>query len=155
MALDRDQINQKLAQLEDYLKQLAQLKSEPKSSFTESSLVELAAERGIYKACQQTIDIAQSLNAELGFGPPRFYRDLFTQLGKKGVISKKLQLKLEKMAGLRNKLAHEYAKVNPEEIYQIITQDYQDLIDFSRTVARYLKTLPKQAADIVNRNQHH
>jgi uncharacterized protein YutE (UPF0331/DUF86 family) len=101
-------------------------------------MVEAAAERLIYKACQQVIDIAQTIFADLGFGPPRFYRDLFTQLGQKKVITAQLQVKLEKMARLRNKLAHEYAKVNPEEIYRIVADDYQDLVEFSQTVAKYL-----------------
>ena len=109
MPLNKDEINQKLAQLEEYLRQIRQLKDKPKSEFTENSLIEAAAERQVYKACQQVIDIAQSLNAELSFGPPRFYRDLFTKLGTKKIISPALQKKLEKMAGLRNKLAHEYA----------------------------------------------
>ncbi len=142
MPLNKDEINQKLAQLEEYLKQIRQLQDKPKSEFSESSLIEAAAERQVYKACQQVIDIAQSLNAELGFGPPRFYRDLFTKLGAKKIISPALQKKLEKMAGLRNKLAHEYAKVDPEEIYQVVTQNYRDLIEFSRAVAKYLQRNP-------------
>lgn len=144
MPLDKDQINQKLAKLEEYLKQLSRLKDKPKSEFTEQSLIEAAAEREVYKACQQVIDIAQTINADLGFGPPRFYRDLFTQLGQKKVISTKLQVKLEKMAGLRNKLAHEYAQVKPEEIYRVVTEDYQDLIEFSQAVVKYLLLLNSQ-----------
>ncbi|OGD56931.1 hypothetical protein A3I57_03300 [Candidatus Beckwithbacteria bacterium RIFCSPLOWO2_02_FULL_47_23] len=142
MPLDQDQINQKLAQLEEYLKQLGELKDKPRGDFTEKSMIEAAAEREVYKVCQQVIDIAQTINADLGFGPPRFYRDLFTRLGDKKIISKGLQVKLEKMAGLRNKLAHEYAKVNPEEIYRVVTRDYQDLIEFSEAVAKYIKKSP-------------
>lgn len=139
MPLDRDQINQKLAQLEEYIRQFRELKDKPQSEYTEQSMVEAAAERQIYKACQQVIDIAQTISADLGFGPPRFYRDLFTQLGRKKIIDADLQVKLEKMAGLRNKLAHEYAKVSPNEIYRVVTEDYQDLVQFSRSIATYLK----------------
>src|SRR3989338_1845721 len=105
MPLDKDQINQKLAQLEEYLKQIKELQKLSLSEFNEQSMVEAASEREIYKACQQVIDIAQTICADLGFGPPRFYRDLFTQLGQKKVISSELQVKLERMTGLRNKLA--------------------------------------------------
>lgn len=136
MPLDKDQINQKLAQLEEYLQQIRTLKDKPKSEFTGSSLIEAAAERIVYKACQQVIDIAQSVCVDLGFGPPRFYRDLFIQLGQKKIIPAELQQKLEKMAGLRNKLAHEYAVVKPEEIFQVVSQDYQDLIEFAEIIAK-------------------
>lgn len=139
MPLDIDGLNQKLAQLEGYIVQIKDFGQKPEAEFTSASLVEAAAERIIYKAAQTAIDIAQSINSELGFGPPRFYRDLFIQLGERGVISSELQTKLELMAGLRNKLAHEYARVDPKQIYQVAKQDYQDLIEFARQIASYLQ----------------
>lgn len=139
MQLDKDQIGQKLAQLEEYVSQIKKYGQEPESEFTADSMVEAAAERTIYKAAQQAIDIAQSISSGLGFGPPRFYRDLFIQLGQRGVISKELEPKLVAMAGLRNKLAHEYAVINPKEIYQAAKQDYRDLIEFAKQVASYMQ----------------
>lgn len=141
MPLDKDQINQKLAQLEEYISQIKGYGQRPETEFTDNSMIEAAAERVIYKAAQQAIDIAQSISSSLGFGPPRFYRDLFTQLGNRKVISKELEPKLEAMSGLRNKLAHEYAKVKPKEIYQVAKQDYQDLIEFAKQISSYLKSV--------------
>ncbi|MBI5356936.1 DUF86 domain-containing protein [Candidatus Collierbacteria bacterium] len=105
MPLDIDQINQKLAQLEEYVSKIKKYGQNPKTDFLPDSMVEAATERIVYKAAQQVIDVAQSISSSLGFGPPRFYRDLFIQLGEHGVISKELQTKLEAMVGLRNKLA--------------------------------------------------
>lgn len=139
MPLDIDQINQKLAQLEEYVSKIKKYGQNPKTDFLPDSMVEAATERIVYKAAQQVIDVAQSISSSLGFGPPRFYRDLFIQLGEHGVISKELQTKLEAMVGLRNKLAHEYARVKPEEIYQVAQQDYQDLIEFAKQVSFYLQ----------------
>jgi uncharacterized protein YutE (UPF0331/DUF86 family) len=127
MAFDKDQISQKLAQLEEYISKIRKYGQSPESEFTADSMVEAAAERAIY--------------SDLGFGPPRFYRDLFVQLGQHGVISQELQPKLEAMAGLRNKLAHEYAVIKPKEIYQVAKQDYQDLIEFAKQISSYLKNL--------------
>lgn len=139
MPLDKDQINQKLAQLEEYISQIKKYGQKPESEFTADSMMEAAAERIIYKAAQQVIDIAQSIGSSLGFGPPRFYRDLFIQLGKQKVISGELEPKMIAMAGLRNKLAHEYAVINPKEIYRVAKQDYQDLIEFAKQISSYLK----------------
>jgi len=139
MPLDKDQISQKLAQLEEYISKIKKYGQSPESEFTADSMAEAAAERVIYKAAQQVIDIAQSISSSLGFGPPRFYRDLFIQLGENGIISKELQTKLEAMAGLRNKLAHEYAVIKPKEIYQVAKQDYQDLVEFAKQVSSYLQ----------------
>ena len=139
MPLDKDQISQKLAQLEEYISKIKKYGQSPESEFTADSMAEAAAERVIYKAAQQVIDIAQSISSSLGFGPPRFYRDIFIQLGENGIISKELQTKLEAMAGLRNKLAHEYAVIKPKEIYQVAKQDYQDLVEFAKQVSSYLQ----------------
>lgn len=144
MPLDIDEVNQKLAQLEEYIAQIRDFGQKPETEFTPTSLVEAAAERIVYKAAQTAIDIAQSINSELGFGPPRFYRDLFIQLGEHGVISKDLQAKLELMAGLRNKLAHEYARVDPKQIYQVAKQDYQDLVEFAKQVFSYLQKISRK-----------
>jgi uncharacterized protein YutE (UPF0331/DUF86 family) len=127
MAFDKDQISQKLAQLEEYISKIRKYGQSPESEFTADSMVEAAAERAIY--------------SDLGFGPPRFYRDLFVQLGQHGVISQELQPKLEAMAGLRNKLAHEYAVIKPKEIYQVAKQDYQDLIEFAKQISSYIMNL--------------
>lgn len=48
MQLDRDQINQKLAQLEEYVSQIKKYGQKPESEFTADSMVEAAAERVIY-----------------------------------------------------------------------------------------------------------
>src|SRR3990167_2572615 len=120
MPLDKDRVKQGLAQLEEYVRQLRELKDEPESKYTAMSMTEAAAERMVYKAMQAALDVAGVVAASLGFGAPKFYRDLFVQLGDKGVISLGLQAKLEAMTGMRNKLAHEYAKVDPKQIYQVV-----------------------------------
>lgn len=140
MPLDKDRVNQKLSQLEEYIRQLRTLKDRPESEYTENSLTEAAAERMVYKAVQAGLDVAQQIAASLGFGPPRYYRDLFTQLGQHEIILPELQAKLEDMAGMRNKLAHEYAKVEPKQIYQVVQEDYQDLIELAKAVAKYMET---------------
>jgi len=85
MPLDQDQINQKLAQLEEYLKQLGELKDKPRGDFTEKSMIEAAAEREVYKVCQQVIDIAQTINADWVLA-----RRGFTGIYLPGLVIKKL-----------------------------------------------------------------
>ena len=142
MPLDKDRVKQGLAQLEEYVRQLRELEDKPESEYTAMSVTEAAAERMVYKAMQAALDVAGVVAASLGFGAPKFYRDLFVQLGDKGIITRELQTRLEAMTGMRNKLAHEYAKIDPQQIYQVVQKDYQDLIEFAQAVVKYIETQP-------------
>ena len=138
MPVNRDKLNQQIAQLEQYVKDLRSLGSEDKSSFTKDSAVEAAAERRVYKAVQSALDVGQIVISGYGFGVPAHYRDVFVKLGKNKVIIKELQSKLEKMAGMRNVLAHGYTEIDPDQIYQVVKKDYQDLVEFIEAVNRFI-----------------
>jgi len=57
------------------------------------------------------------------------------ELGKRGIIDQKFaEDKLVEMAGYRNRLVHFYEEITPKELYQIITQDLNDLEIFARSV---------------------
>jgi len=44
------------------------------------------------------------------------------------------------MAGYRNRLVHEYAKITPEEIHKIIQERLDDFALFSTYILNYLET---------------
>lgn len=149
MPLDIDRVNQLLAQLERYIQDLGRLKDKPESEFNLESDTEAIAERRTYKAIQAALDIGQHIISSQALGVPRFYRDVFSVLGQRGVISAELQAKLEKMAGTRNILAHEYAQIKPEIIYEIVQKDYQDLIKFAEAVSDFIREKNEKSADNV------
>ncbi|OGV97241.1 hypothetical protein A2W24_04420 [Microgenomates group bacterium RBG_16_45_19] len=131
-------VTNQLAQLENYIKDLDGLRNKSDSDFTPNSDVEVLAERRVYKAIQAALDLAITVNNQLGLGVPPTYRDVFINLQNKGVIDQQSSERMQLMAGMRNIIAHEYARIDPKKILQVIRYDYQDLVKFAGQVNDFL-----------------
>lgn len=134
MATDKAYLKTKLAQLEEYVAEVRELRGEPKTAFAKASRLEAAAERRLEKAIQCAIDIASYIVSRNALGNPTHYRDLFLFLGRAEILPPLLVERLEKMAGFRNILIHEYEEVDENRVYQAVHQDIDDLVAFAKTV---------------------
>lgn len=134
----KEKLDQKFAQLEEYIQKVKALRKYSKSEFNEESLIEAAAERRLYKVVQCVLDIAQIIVSNFALGEPKHYKDLFTKLGAKKIIDSELQKRLEKMAGFRNVLAHEYTYVKPKKVYQYVHKGMDDLVKFVKEIKKFV-----------------
>lgn len=89
-----------------------------------------SAERNVQIAIQAVIDIGNHIVADMDFGTPKDYKDIFHLLAHAGVISKPLSEKLISMTGLRNVLVHDYLEVDLRLIYRIISTELGDFEEF-------------------------
>lgn len=144
MAADKAYLKTKLAQLEGYVAEVVELRGEPKAAFVKTSMLEAAAERRLEKAIQCAIDIASYIVSRNALGNPAHYRDLFLFLGRAEILPPLLVKRLEKMAGFRNILIHEYEEVDENRVYQAVHQDIDDLVAFARAVYETLVTETSQ-----------
>lgn len=142
MPVDKQILQQKLGQLEEYINDVKKLRARPESEFVERSDTEVLAERHIEKACQASLDIANHLVAEQGLGQPTMYRDLGYILAKANIITKDMAVKLEKIAKFRNRLVHEYAHLDPKIIFQIVHYDIDDLVEFANQIHKFISNQP-------------
>lgn len=134
MEVDKAYLKTKLAQLEVYITEVRELRSEPKTAFAKTSRLEAAAERRLEKAIQCAIDIASYIVSRNALGNPTQYRDLFLFLGRADILPPLLVERLEKMAGFRNILIHEYEEIEEDRVYQAVHEDIDDLVAFAKAV---------------------
>lgn len=146
MAIDKTYLKTKLAQLEGYIAEVRELRSEPKTAFAKTSLLEAAAERRLEKAIQCAIDVASYIVSRNALGNPTHYRDLFLFLGRAKVLPSFLVDRLEKMAGFRNILIHEYEEIDEQRVYQAIHEDVDDLVAFAKAIYEKLVRETKDAS---------
>lgn len=140
MVIDKKLLDEKILQLEEYIQNIHDLRGKPKAEFTKGHLISDAAERRLEKAIQTAIDIAAHIVSSEALGKPTQYKDFFFYLGKAGIIDSFLTQRLEKMAGFRNLLIHEYAEIDPERVYKAVHQDIDDLIRFASDIKKkYIK----------------
>jgi uncharacterized protein YutE (UPF0331/DUF86 family) len=70
-------------------------------------------------------------------GDPKSYSECIELLKKFEYISEELAEKLIKMVGLRNLLAHEYIKIDPQKLLNYL-QNLGDFYEFIKSVVEYL-----------------
>jgi len=136
MAIDKTLLSQKLAQLEEYIQDVNALKNKPREEYIRRHPTEDLAERRLEKAVQCAIDIASYIVTREAMGNPGQYRDLFHFLGREGITDAALTERLEKMAGFRNILIHEYSYIEEELVYDAVQKGINDLILFSQAIKK-------------------
>lgn len=93
-------------------------------------------------AVQACADVASHLIADAGWPAARSLAEAFERLVEHEVTSSATGEQLERAVGLRNVVAHGYARVSVAMIHEAATEGVRDLEAFAHDVAVYLQTLP-------------
>lgn len=86
------------------------------------------AEHHLRRALQSLLDLGRHIVVKSGWGNPANYREVFDLLEKGGVVDKNFRLRVQGMAGYRNRLVHEYAEVTQDEMWWILQNQLDDLL---------------------------
>jgi uncharacterized protein YutE (UPF0331/DUF86 family) len=133
---DAELIAKKLAQVETYLTELAELGDAER---LESDLVQRRfVERTLQMAVQAALDAASHVVSDDRLGEPASNRELFELLARAGWLPDDLAHRLGAMAGFRYLLVHDYAAVDLDVVRQVMATHTQDLLDFVAVVRRRL-----------------
>lgn len=77
------------------------------------------------------------LISELGLRKPEEYREAIEILGEAGVLPQEFAGYFSPIAGFRNILEHEYARIDLAEVYRHLQHDLNDFERFAQYVIRY------------------
>ncbi len=136
--IDEKLILTKLKELEERLSLLENLSRHEFAVFKKNTEKQWAAERGLQVAVQIVIDIASHILAEKGEAGIEDYSAVIERLGKIGVIPKGFAAEIKGMAGFRNILVHEYAKVDIEKVYDMLKNRLSDFKRFAGYINKHL-----------------
>lgn len=136
--MDRERILTRLAQLDQYLKDLHGIAP---ATFDEYRRVEKkrACERLAQIAVEAAFDTCALLVRELRLGLPGEEDDLLAKLLEGGFLSAETVGALRRMKGFRNILVHEYGTVDDRLVYDVVTQRMGDLERFAREVRALIR----------------
>ena len=102
------------------------------------SLVLAAAERLLQTLIEECINIGNHIIAGLNLERPDTYREVFSRLREKRVISEEVGEKLMGFASFRNRLVHMYWRVEQEEVLSKLGE-IEFTKEFAEEVYSYLK----------------
>lgn len=132
------EIRDRIFQLEEDLKILEELRDsldpeKPKMDVKTQWLIRY----GLFECIQIVIDIACHLVSKYNLGNPKSYAECVELLRKYNYIPEDLEDKLVGMIGLRNKLIHEYLKIDLERLVRFF--DFlNDFKEFAKAVEPFI-----------------
>lgn len=132
-------IENKISAIRKYLKILKGYQKYQKSQIEKDVDIKGMVERYLYLACQATIDLAEAVMAFKQFRKPTALSENFHILNEEKIISKALTEKMVGMVGFRNIVAHDYAKINYDIVYDVLHNRLVDIENFITEIKKKLR----------------
>jgi uncharacterized protein YutE (UPF0331/DUF86 family) len=96
------------------------------------------AERYLERIIGRIIDINFHLITGLDNLAPKDYFQSFTQLAELKILPNQSARELAKLAGVRNRLAHEYNEIDKKKIYQVIKEYFAILPQYFKLIKKFV-----------------
>lgn len=143
LSLNREMIESRVTNIRNYLVEMYKLVKLSKDEFLSDVRNWAACETFLRHALEDMFDIGRHILARIGgFELGLEYKSIAKGLGDKGVVSRKMAEKLIPIAGYRNRLVHFYHEITPEELYDIIQNNLQDIEEFIIEIQGFLQANP-------------
>ena len=134
--VDRDLILRRIADIEQYLQQLADYRQIDLESYQSDWKTQRIVERTLHLMIEGCMDLADHIVADRRLRVPDTGAAAFQTLAEAGVVSPDLGNALARMLGFRNILVHEYARLDPVIVLRVLQTDVVDIERFRDAVLR-------------------
>ncbi|TSC93889.1 MAG: hypothetical protein CEN87_718 [Parcubacteria group bacterium Licking1014_1] len=131
-------IENKITSIGKYLNIVGKYRKYSKDEIEKNLDLSGAVERYLYLVSQACIDLAEAVVSFKDFRKPTTYRESFEILEEEKIISVELREKMVKMSGFRNVIAHDYAEINYDTVYDVLQNK---LIDIEQFISEIKKSL--------------
>ena len=134
--VDRDLVLRKLAEVDEYLQQLAGYRQIDLDSYRADWKTQRIVERTLHLTIESCMDLADHIVADRRLRVPDTGAATFEILAEAGVVSPDLGRSLARMVGFRNILVHDYARLDPAIVLRVLHTDLRDIERFRDVVLR-------------------
>ncbi len=97
------------------------------------------AEHHLRRSLESLFDVGRHIIAKKGLGKPENYSQIIELLDQHNILSHDFSDSIKGMAGYRNRLVHEYARITPKEIHTIIMTRLDDFSQFCNFIIQYIE----------------
>lgn len=132
-------IEKKLQELNLCLKELEDLNNITWDEFNSSLSKQWMICHGLQLSIQILIDVGNHILAAIGENQIEDYVDVIDKLGGRNIMPFEFAQSIRGMAGLRNILVHEYARLDLKKIYDILQNQLDDFCKFINYIHQFLK----------------
>jgi len=136
--VDRELILRKLSEIEEHLQELEEFKDISIENYEKDWKIQRIVERTLQILIEICIDIANHIISDEKWRVPSSYSETFKILYENRVIDSALFKNLEKMAKFRNIIVHNYDKISPEVMVNILRKELIDFLKFKDSIILWL-----------------
>jgi uncharacterized protein YutE (UPF0331/DUF86 family) len=126
----------KLVAIRDAVARIRQVLPESAEAFRADRTAREIVILNLFVGLQEAIALATHWLADDGWDVPQTYGDAFTALADRQVLERDLAKRLRAASGLRNLIAHQYGAVDTDRIFELASNDLEDLLSFCRQLAQ-------------------
>lgn len=140
--IDRELVNRKIVLIAPDLEELTTIVAGGREVFLTERLHQVVVERYLERIIGRMIDVNYHLLTETGHPPPKDYFQSFTELGGT-VLPLTFARKIAYVAGLRNRIVHEYDEIDPSRLFDSLAAAAGDIPIYLKHVVEYLDKHPE------------
>lgn len=137
--VSRSVIRRKISRIEEHIRRIRAIPPVSLEEFKKDTMSQDVFLFNITQAIQNCIDIATHIVSDEEWGMPGTQSESFEILREKDVVSPELVQKLIAMSGFRNRIIHEYEKLDIEMVYEVWQKGFEDLERFCLSVVDRFK----------------
>ena len=134
--VDEAVLARKLAAIRDAVARIREVLPSSAEAFRENRTSREIVILNLFIALQEAIALATHWLADEGWDVPQRYGDAFATLAERQVLERDLAHRLQAASGLRNLIAHQYGAVDADRIFDLASNDVQDLLSFCQQLAQ-------------------
>jgi uncharacterized protein YutE (UPF0331/DUF86 family) len=123
--------------------EIATLPLDDKAAFLGDERNSYVAESCLRRALEALLDIGRHILAKLGAQSAVEDKEIAAKMGQMGVLSADGVARLRLMTGYRNRLAHFYHEVTPDELFKICSGQLGDVTEVADGFRAWLRANPE------------
>jgi uncharacterized protein YutE (UPF0331/DUF86 family) len=135
--VDEVVLAKKLAAIRDAVARIRDVLPSSADAFRENRTAREIVILNLFIALQEAIALATHWLADEGWDVPQSYGDAFSALADRHILSPDLAHRLRAASGLRNLIAHQYGAVDADRIFDLASNDVEDLLSFCQQLAQH------------------
>lgn len=136
--VDRDLLLRKLADLDQYLGQVSEYRDITIDQHRGDWKTQRIVERTLQMTIELCVDIANHIIADRGLRVPATYSEAFDVLGEAGLLDAARRDVMIRMSKFRNVIVHDYARVDPTIVVQILREHLEDFTRFKAAALKWI-----------------
>jgi uncharacterized protein YutE (UPF0331/DUF86 family) len=132
--VDKALILRKIERIDTYLKQIRQRKDPGIDRFTKDKDFQSIILFNLIQSIKTCFDIGTHIVSDSGWEMPSSQAAIFETIAQNKIISNQLSKKMIQMVGFRNRIIHEYEKVDLRIVYEVWRKNLKDIEKFCKAI---------------------